>query len=67
MVETGGRQAGKRVGNYFLQEPLISNPLRHDVRMIFNRIVKTGRILNHFGKAWLVQRANGNLPDNLYV
>jgi hypothetical protein len=27
--------------------------------MILNRIMKTGRILNHFGKAWLIQRADG--------
>jgi hypothetical protein len=37
----------------------MSNPLRQDVRMILNRIFNTGRILNHFGKAWLIQRADG--------
>ena len=37
----------------------MSNPLRHDVRMILNRIINTGRILNRFGRAWLIQRADG--------
>ncbi len=37
----------------------MSNPLRQAGRMILNHIIKTGRILNRFGKAWLVQRADG--------
>jgi hypothetical protein len=35
--------------------------------MILNRIINTGRILNHFGKARLIHRTDGNLPDNLRV